>query len=154
LHGARQKWSFAGNERGHHTTCLPGEQVAGEYLDWMLGRGEVEGAVMVAESTNVLVGFVAGWIEETENVDKTLDSNRVKYISDICVMPDLRGHGLPHDTLWQLSSLFWPSESRCAWWAPRRLRRVVHGQRRRVIAFRTDLKLRDLVSTTSPVPLP
>jgi hypothetical protein len=55
----------------------------------MLGRGEVEGAVMVAESTNILVGFVAGWIEETENVGKTLDSNRVKYISDICVMPGL-----------------------------------------------------------------
>jgi ribosomal protein S18 acetylase RimI-like enzyme len=35
--------------------------------------------------------FVAGWIEETKNIGETPDSNRVGYISDICVMPDFRG---------------------------------------------------------------
>ena len=74
-----------------HTTRLPGEQVADAYLDWMLHRAETHGAVLVAESNSIFVGFVAGWIEETENIGETSDSNRVGYISDICVMPDFRG---------------------------------------------------------------
>jgi GNAT superfamily N-acetyltransferase len=79
-------------ERMHHETRLPGEQVADAYLDWMLHRAEAHGAVLVAESNCILVGFVAGWIEESENVGETPDSNRVGYVSDICVMPAFRGH--------------------------------------------------------------
>jgi ribosomal protein S18 acetylase RimI-like enzyme len=79
------------HERMQDTTRLPGEQVADAYLDWMLCRAEAHGVVLVAESNSVFVGFVAGWIEETRNVGETPDSNRVGYISDICVMPDFRG---------------------------------------------------------------
>jgi ribosomal protein S18 acetylase RimI-like enzyme len=60
----------------------------------MLHRTETQGAVLVAESNGTFAGFVAGWIEETENVGETPDSNRVGYISDICVMPDFRGRRL------------------------------------------------------------
>ena len=78
-------------ERALHTTRLPGKQVADRYLDWMLHRTETQGAVLVAESNGAFAGFVAGWIEETENVGETPDSNRVGYISDICIVPDFRG---------------------------------------------------------------
>jgi ribosomal protein S18 acetylase RimI-like enzyme len=57
----------------------------------MLHKAETQGAVLVAESNCIFVGFVAGWIEETRNVGETPDSNRVGYISDICVMPGFRG---------------------------------------------------------------
>jgi ribosomal protein S18 acetylase RimI-like enzyme len=78
-------------ERMLHTTRLPGKQVADAYLDWMLHRAEARGAVLVAESNCIFVGFVAGWIEESENVAETTDSNRAGYISDICVVPAFRG---------------------------------------------------------------
>jgi ribosomal protein S18 acetylase RimI-like enzyme len=78
-------------ERTLHTTRLPGENVADRYLDWMLHRIETQGAVLVAESNNTFAGFVAGWIEEAENFGETPDSNRIGYVSDICVMPDFRG---------------------------------------------------------------
>ena len=74
-----------------HATRLPGEQVADAYLDWMLRKAEASGAVFVAEANRIFVGFVAGWVEETENVAETPDSNRVGYISDIFVMPEFRG---------------------------------------------------------------
>ena len=78
-------------ERTHHPTRLPGEQIADAYLDWMLQKAETEGAVLVAESGGVFAGFVAGWIEETENIGETAASNRVGYISDICVLSHFRG---------------------------------------------------------------
>lgn len=78
-------------ERMQHATRLPGEHVADLYLDWVLHRAETQGAVLVAESNGIFVGFVAGWIKETKNVGETPDSNRIGYISDICVMPDFRG---------------------------------------------------------------
>jgi GNAT superfamily N-acetyltransferase len=78
-------------ERTQHATRLPGDEVADLYLDWMLRRAETQGAVLVAETNCTFVGFVAGWIEESENIGETPDSRRVGYISDICVMPSFRG---------------------------------------------------------------
>jgi ribosomal protein S18 acetylase RimI-like enzyme len=79
-------------ERTQHTTRLPGEQVADAYLAWMLHKTDAQGAILVAESNDTFVGFVAGWIVETENIGETPESNRVGYVSDICVLPDFRGH--------------------------------------------------------------
>jgi hypothetical protein len=70
-------------ERTQHTTRLAGAQVADLYLDWVLKRAEAPGAVLLAESSGIFLGFVAGWIKETDNIGETLDSNRVGYISDI-----------------------------------------------------------------------
>lgn len=78
-------------ERLQHTTRLPGAQVADAYVDWMLGRAESCGAILIAESNSIFAGFVAGWIEQSQNIGETADSNRVGYISDICVMPAFRG---------------------------------------------------------------
>ncbi len=78
-------------ERLQHITRLPGDQVADAYLDWMLDRAKSCGAVLVADSNSVFAGFVAGWIEQSQNIGETPDSNRVGYISDICVMPAFRG---------------------------------------------------------------
>jgi ribosomal protein S18 acetylase RimI-like enzyme len=77
-------------ERMLHATRLPGGQVADAYLDWMLRKVEASGAVLLAESNRIFVGFVAGWVEETENIAETPDSNRVGYIADIFVMPEFR----------------------------------------------------------------
>ncbi len=79
------------HERARHATRRPGEEVADAYLDWMLRRTQTDGTVLVAESEGGFAGFVAGWIEETENIAETPDSNRFGYISDICVMPAVRG---------------------------------------------------------------
>jgi GNAT superfamily N-acetyltransferase len=57
----------------------------------LLHKAETQGAVLVAESNCIFVGFVAGWIEETDNIGETPDSNRAGYISDVCVMPEFRG---------------------------------------------------------------
>jgi len=78
-------------ERLRHATRLPGEQVADAYLGWMLRRAEANGVVLVAEREDSFIGFVAGWIEQTDNIGETADSNRFGHISDICVMPAFRG---------------------------------------------------------------
>jgi GNAT superfamily N-acetyltransferase len=71
--------------------ALTGEQVYRRDFDWMLHEAEAKGAVLVAESNRIFVGFVAGWIEESNNIGEIPNSNRVGYISDLCVMPDFRG---------------------------------------------------------------
>jgi ribosomal protein S18 acetylase RimI-like enzyme len=78
-------------ERILHATRRPGEEIADAYLAWVLRKVEAEGAVLVAETGGDFVGFVAGWIENAANIAETPDSNRVGYISDICVMPAFRG---------------------------------------------------------------
>jgi ribosomal protein S18 acetylase RimI-like enzyme len=78
-------------ERLQHRTRLPGEQVADAYVDWMLGKADSRGAVLIAEINSIFAGFVAGWIEQNENIGETPDSNRVGRISDVCVMPAFRG---------------------------------------------------------------
>jgi ribosomal protein S18 acetylase RimI-like enzyme len=86
-----------------HETRLPGEQVADAYLDWMLRRAAESGSVLVAETEGVVVGFVAGWIESTDNIAETAASNRVGYISDICVLPVHRGQGISGRLLDEIS---------------------------------------------------
>jgi ribosomal protein S18 acetylase RimI-like enzyme len=82
-------------ERRHHDTRLPGEVIADSYLDWMQLRSEFSGVILVAESAaGEFAGFVAGWVEEETNVAETPDSNRYGLVSDICVMPEYRGHRL------------------------------------------------------------
>lgn len=78
-------------ERLLHDTRLPGEQIADAYLDWMLRRASTHGAVLVAELGGVFVGFAAGWIDVSENVAETPESNRCGYVSDVCVLPPFRG---------------------------------------------------------------
>ncbi len=79
------------HERRQHATRLPGEEIADVYLDWMLKQAETGGAVLVAQSEGSFVGFVAGWIGQTDAIGETADSKRFGYISDICVMPAYRG---------------------------------------------------------------
>jgi len=78
-------------ERLRHPTRLPGEQIADAYLDWMQQRAADAGAVLVAERGDAFLGFVAGWVEQTDNIAETADSNRFGYVSDICIMPTFRG---------------------------------------------------------------
>jgi hypothetical protein len=63
-----------GYERLRHATRLPGEQIADAYLDWMQRQAEADGAVLVAERDGSIIGFIAGWIEQTDNIGETADS--------------------------------------------------------------------------------
>jgi hypothetical protein len=74
-----------------HESRLPGEQIAGTYLAWIERRAADSGAVLVAGTQDILVGFAAGWVEQDDNIAETSDSNRSGYISDICVMRAYRG---------------------------------------------------------------
>jgi ribosomal protein S18 acetylase RimI-like enzyme len=78
-------------ERSLHATRLPGAQIANAYLDWIRERTHNAGALLVAENEGGFVGFIAGWIEQDDNIAETADSNRFGYISDICVLPPYRG---------------------------------------------------------------
>lgn len=78
-------------ERRLHATRRPGAEIADAYLAWLLQQAAATGAVLVAESGGSFTGFVAGWVEEDENLAETPDSNRFGYISDICVLPAFRG---------------------------------------------------------------
>ena len=86
-------------ERTLHATRLSGPEVADAYLDWMLDRTARRGVVLIAENSGTFVGFVAGWIEATENIGETSDSNHIGYVSDICVMPDFRGRRIASQLL-------------------------------------------------------
>ena len=90
-------------ERQLHGTRRPGNEVADTYLDWMLRRAGESGAVLIAEIEGVVVGFVAGWIEHTDNIAETADSNRVGYISDLCVLPVHRRQGIAGHLLDRIS---------------------------------------------------
>jgi ribosomal protein S18 acetylase RimI-like enzyme len=79
-------------ERRLHNSRLPGDQIADIYLAWIENQiREGGGALLIAEIDCCFVGFVAGWIESSEAITETPDSNRFGYISDLCVMPDYRG---------------------------------------------------------------
>lgn len=90
-------------ERRFHQTRLPGEVIADAYLDWILQKAAENGAVLVAEINGLVIGFVAGWVEHTDNIAETADSNRVGYISDICILPPHRGHRIAGQLLRALS---------------------------------------------------
>jgi ribosomal protein S18 acetylase RimI-like enzyme len=78
-------------ERLRHSTRLPGEQIADAYLVWIESRAAAGGAILIAERGGDFLGFIAGWVEETTSIAETADSNRFGYISDICVLPPVRG---------------------------------------------------------------
>ena len=81
-------------ERALHPSRPPGDEIADAYLDWMLAQAEKSGAVLIAEEDGRFSGFVAGWVEESENIAETPSSNRFGYVSDIWVAPAFRGRGL------------------------------------------------------------
>jgi GNAT superfamily N-acetyltransferase len=79
------------HERNLHVTRLPGETIADAYLEWMLGKAAGEGAILIAEVEGGFAGFVAGWIENGDNIAETPDSNRFGFVSDVCILKPYRG---------------------------------------------------------------
>src|SRR4051812_14077147 len=61
-------------ERLRHATRLPGEQIADAYLAWLQRQAATQGAILVAERGGTFIGFVAGWIEQADNIGETPDS--------------------------------------------------------------------------------
>ena len=80
------------HERRLHGTRLPGEAIADAYLAWLEERAVVAGGViLVAVAAGEFAGFAAAWVEETESIAETPDSNRFGYVSDLCILPGYRG---------------------------------------------------------------
>ena len=80
------------HERRLHGTRHPGEAIADAYLAWLEERAVAAGGViLVAAADGEFAGFAAGWVEETECIPETPDSNRFGYVSDVCVLPERRG---------------------------------------------------------------
>jgi ribosomal protein S18 acetylase RimI-like enzyme len=79
------------HERRLHATRLPGETIADAYLEWMLSKAAESGAIFIAEVDGAFGGFIAGWIENGDNLAETPDSNRFGFVSDVCVMQPYRG---------------------------------------------------------------
>jgi ribosomal protein S18 acetylase RimI-like enzyme len=94
------------HERRLHSTRLPGATIADAYLAWMQGRAAESGAVLVAEVDGAFVGFVAGWIEDANNLAETRDSNHFGFISDICVLPAYRGRRIAAELLGAMERRF------------------------------------------------
>jgi molybdenum cofactor cytidylyltransferase len=80
-------------ERKLSDTRLLGEEVADTYYDLLVEQARADGAMLVAEVGGAFAGFVVGWIEQTDEICETPDSNRFGYISDICVFEPFRGRG-------------------------------------------------------------
>lgn len=93
-------------ERRLTDTRRPGKHIAEAYLDWMQDHAASYGAILVAETDGTFAGFVCGWIEQQSNIAETPDSNRFGYISDICVLPPYRGHGIASRLLDAMSNCF------------------------------------------------
>ncbi len=55
--------------------------------------------MLVAELAGAFVGFVAGWIEESDAIVETPDSDRFAFVSDIFVAPAFRGRRFAGDLL-------------------------------------------------------
>jgi ribosomal protein S18 acetylase RimI-like enzyme len=66
---------------------------------WLRQQVAHDGFVLIAEVGGTFAGFVAGWVAEEANLTETTDSNRVGYVSDICVMPAYRGQHIAADLL-------------------------------------------------------
>lgn len=79
------------HENRLHPTRLPGATIVDAYVEWMQSRAAESGAILVAELDGAFVGFVAGWIEDENNLAEPPDSNHFGFISDICVLPAYRG---------------------------------------------------------------
>ncbi|HEV2547938.1 MAG TPA: GNAT family N-acetyltransferase [Stellaceae bacterium] len=87
-------------ERTLHDSRLPGEAVAGAYLEWLAAQvRENGGAIFVAHEDGIFRGFIAGWIVADDHLIETPDSNRFGLISDLCVLEAARGRGIAQQLL-------------------------------------------------------
>jgi ribosomal protein S18 acetylase RimI-like enzyme len=82
-------------ERKLHDTRLPGVQIGRAYLKYLKAKvASSNGALFIAELSDVFVGYAACWIEHDKNVTEADYSNHFGYVTDTYVVPDLRGRGL------------------------------------------------------------
>jgi ribosomal protein S18 acetylase RimI-like enzyme len=83
------------HERRLHDSLRPGVEIAAPYLASIEARAARQGAILVAETDEGFVGFVAGWIElDDESICETAEFNRFGYVSDICVLNAYRRRGI------------------------------------------------------------
>jgi ribosomal protein S18 acetylase RimI-like enzyme len=83
-----------------HDSRLPGEATMGQYLAELLRDLQAgSGIIFIAEAAGAFVGCVACLVMEEPAVQKTPDSNRYGYVSDIFVDPRYRGRGVAQGLL-------------------------------------------------------
>lgn len=75
--------------------CLPGKEIAEEYLDLLLDTNEIKsGTLLVAKIDGKVVGFISCRIERDDSITTTDDLNIHGYISDAWTHPDFRNRGI------------------------------------------------------------
>ena len=91
---------FETGQHGESQSCRPVRSIIARQLLSRLDAtaAEANGIALVAECAGSFLGFVAGWVEQTDNIAETPDSNRFRYISDICIPPAFRGKGIAVQT--------------------------------------------------------
>jgi len=94
------------HERRLHASRLPGEEIADAYVERMIEQAADAGGVFVAERDGEFLGFAAGWVENSQNVAETADSNRFGYVSDICVLVAHRKRGIARRLLEAMTRMF------------------------------------------------
>ncbi|MBM3619488.1 MAG: GNAT family N-acetyltransferase [Alphaproteobacteria bacterium] len=83
------------HERALHDTRLPGAEIAEAYFNKIHGKIATDhGCIVVAFDGDQRVGYMACRIETDDAPAETADSNVFGYISDVFVVPALRGRDI------------------------------------------------------------
>jgi ribosomal protein S18 acetylase RimI-like enzyme len=71
----------------------PGESVAAPHMDWLLAEcAQNQGAIFVAETEGVIVGFVSTYVEHEQDISVNL--SEYLHICDLIVTAEHRGRGI------------------------------------------------------------
>jgi ribosomal protein S18 acetylase RimI-like enzyme len=83
------------HERALHDTRLPGAEIGEAYFAKIHGKIATDrGCIVVAFAGEQRVGYMACRIEHDDAPAETADSNVFGYISDVFVVPELRGRNV------------------------------------------------------------
>jgi ribosomal protein S18 acetylase RimI-like enzyme len=82
-------------EHEMHPSRRPGAALEPAFLDDLIGRtGGDTGAIVVAERAGEIAGYVAFYAEHRESLELRESAFRFLYVSDLCVVPEMRGLGV------------------------------------------------------------
>jgi ribosomal protein S18 acetylase RimI-like enzyme len=82
-------------ERALHPSRRRGEDVAADYVAWLLRKcGGADGAIVIAEARGASIGFGSGWLARSNDMLQSEPWRRYGWISDVYVEPSWRRRGV------------------------------------------------------------